>query len=210
MTNARDSLMTVAPQSRLSPQPGAPASTPMVAKPPLVLRQRTCAQLAGGLSFLFIGAGVIVLVYTVMRLGMLLLFAGTWQLALGAGEELGETIDLVLGQGAVATFSCFLAFGLGHAASLLVLRVGNVHRLNLTTLLGSGIALVAWSAVAGLFVVTYFWGNGHWPWLGSPDAASQFLTVLIIGMAIVSCALVGSLSWWLAAHVLRSPAHVVA
>lgn len=207
MSNAHDPRSAPAAYSPAVWPPGRSVPQRMPPKLPLSQRQRLSAQLAGGATFLFIGGGVTVLVVTVFGVVLTLFYVGAWQLAVGAGEEFVETTETLLWHGTVVVGRCLLACGLGYGASLLALRLGRVRQTNLTTLLGAGIASVAWSIMAGIFAIAYFWiGNARLPLAGSPDAASQFQTVLIIGMAIASGVIVGSLSWWLAAHLLRSAA----
>lgn len=177
---------------------------PKPPKPPIAPRQRTSALIAGGVSFVLIGGGATALSLYTIAAAAVLAFAGTWQLALGAADEFGETADLLVSRGALASGIFIVACGLGYGASLLILRAGRVHRTNLTTLLASGIALTAWSAIAGVFVAVYLAATTpSRPWDDTPDIANQFLRVFIFALAIIACAAVGAFSWWLSAHLLR-------
>lgn len=191
-----------------SSQQGGPWPPPqpirLLPKPPLSPRQRTRTLVAGGIAFTLIGGGGSALALYLMAAAALAFFAGTWQLALGAGDEFGEMMGALVYGGALYSGIFCVTFGLGYGASLLILRSGGVHRPNSTTLLASLIALTAWSAVGGIFVMVYLMAAPKsQPWEETPAAAGSFLTVFICALALITCAAVGAVSWWLTAHLLR-------
>ncbi|WP_098406758.1 hypothetical protein [Paramicrobacterium agarici] len=157
------------------------------------------------MSFVLIGGSTTLLILYAMSAAAVLAFAGTWQLVLGAGEDFGETVAALVMQGALYGGIFLVACGMGYGASLLILRAGRVYKPNITTLLGSGIALTAWSTFAGVFVMVYLAAAPpSQPWNRTTNAADQFLVVFIVALALISGIVVGALGWWLAAHLLRS------
>ena len=201
--------------------PGAPASiaqpySTRPVRPPLTARAKRGAAIAGAVGFLLLGLGFAMasLAIGLALIGaisaLIVLAASGSDTRAGAGfEQLISRLDIAPW---IAPLAAIVIVGIvlmvaAIAVSGRVLAAHRVRRPWAVTWAGAGVAIVASWITSSILNTVFTLAMGGFRW-DFPSWGAGFAGVLIISavIALASNAVLGWLSWWWMAHVMRPAA----